>query len=155
MKVNKLLGNLVKDPSVYADFEFLAFWQTQYNNMNAVNLFFAWIKVKPHQFFKLHLIDFFSISSKPSCGTLHPYRYSNTSVLIRQCHSCPPRWHAAPQTSWALLLCSSLCFLPMPSWAIYCLVLRLKHSAHFKNACKYLVFHSYYCSHCWYRFIYL
>ncbi|XP_060782070.1 polycystin-2-like protein 1 [Neoarius graeffei] len=45
MKVNKLLGSLLKDPSIYADFEFLAFWQTQYNNMNAVNLFFAWIKI--------------------------------------------------------------------------------------------------------------
>lgn len=28
----------------------------------------------------------------------------------------------------------------MPSWAIFCLVLRLTHSAHFKNACKYLHF---------------
>ncbi|XP_053477499.1 polycystic kidney disease 2-like 1 protein [Ictalurus furcatus] len=45
IKVNKLLGSLLKDPSIYADFEFLAFWQTQYNNMNAVNLFFAWIKI--------------------------------------------------------------------------------------------------------------
>lgn len=51
MKVNKLLGSLLKDPSIYADFEFLAFWQTQYNNMNAVNLFFAWIKVKPDHSF--------------------------------------------------------------------------------------------------------
>ncbi|GAA6111132.1 polycystic kidney disease 2-like 1 protein [Tachysurus ichikawai] len=45
IKVNNLLGSLLKDPSSYADFEFLAFWQTQYNNMNAVNLFFAWIKI--------------------------------------------------------------------------------------------------------------
>uniref|UniRef100_A0A8B9HAG1 Polycystin 2 like 1, transient receptor potential cation channel n=1 Tax=Astyanax mexicanus TaxID=7994 RepID=A0A8B9HAG1_ASTMX len=45
IKVDKLLGNLLKEPSIYADFEFLAFWQTQYNNMNAVNLFFAWIKI--------------------------------------------------------------------------------------------------------------
>ncbi|XP_053358417.1 polycystic kidney disease 2-like 1 protein [Clarias gariepinus] len=45
VKVNNLLGSLLKDPSSYADFEFLAFWQTQYNNMNAVNLFFAWIKI--------------------------------------------------------------------------------------------------------------
>jgi len=45
IKVDKLLGNLLEQPDIYADFEFLAFWQTQYNNMNAVNLFFAWIKV--------------------------------------------------------------------------------------------------------------
>uniref|UniRef100_A0A8C7F0Q5 Polycystin 2 like 1, transient receptor potential cation channel n=1 Tax=Oncorhynchus kisutch TaxID=8019 RepID=A0A8C7F0Q5_ONCKI len=45
IKVDKLLGKLLEHPGIYADFEFLAFWQTQYNNMNAVNLFFAWIKV--------------------------------------------------------------------------------------------------------------
>ncbi|XP_053292115.1 polycystic kidney disease 2-like 1 protein [Pleuronectes platessa] len=45
VKVDKLLGKLLEQPEIYADFEFLAFWQTQYNNMNAVNLFFAWIKV--------------------------------------------------------------------------------------------------------------
>ncbi|RMC11599.1 hypothetical protein DUI87_11720 [Hirundo rustica rustica] len=44
-EVNRLLGELLKHPNAYADFEFLAFWQTQYNNMNAVNLFFAWIKI--------------------------------------------------------------------------------------------------------------
>ncbi|KAG7229937.1 hypothetical protein INR49_009657 [Caranx melampygus] len=45
IKVDNLLGKLLENPDIYADFEFLAFWQTQYNNMNAVNLFFAWIKV--------------------------------------------------------------------------------------------------------------
>ncbi|XP_015203008.2 polycystin-2-like protein 1 [Lepisosteus oculatus] len=45
IKVNSLLGKLLEQPDIYADFEFLAFWQTQYNNMNAVNLFFAWIKI--------------------------------------------------------------------------------------------------------------
>ncbi|XP_050982365.1 polycystic kidney disease 2-like 1 protein [Labeo rohita] len=45
IKVDELLGNLLEKPDIYADFEFLAFWQTQYNNMNAVNLFFAWIKI--------------------------------------------------------------------------------------------------------------
>ncbi|XP_059928483.1 polycystin-2-like protein 1 [Gadus macrocephalus] len=45
IKVDKLLGKLLQQPDIYADFEFLAFWQTQYNNMNAVNLFFAWIKI--------------------------------------------------------------------------------------------------------------
>ncbi|XP_072246403.1 polycystin-2-like protein 1 [Leuresthes tenuis] len=45
IKVDNLLGKLLEQPGIYADFEFLAFWQTQYNNMNAVNLFFAWIKI--------------------------------------------------------------------------------------------------------------
>ncbi|XP_070288623.1 polycystin-2-like protein 1 isoform X9 [Myotis yumanensis] len=44
LEVNRLMGKLLQQPNTYADFEFLAFWQTQYNNMNAVNLFFAWIK---------------------------------------------------------------------------------------------------------------
>ncbi|XP_004681071.1 PREDICTED: polycystic kidney disease 2-like 1 protein [Condylura cristata] len=45
LEVNQLMGKLLQHPNTYADFEFLAFWQTQYNNMNAVNLFFAWIKI--------------------------------------------------------------------------------------------------------------
>ncbi|XP_048194432.1 polycystic kidney disease 2-like 1 protein isoform X2 [Perognathus longimembris pacificus] len=45
LEVNRLMGKLLEQPDTYADFEFLAFWQTQYNNMNAVNLFFAWIKI--------------------------------------------------------------------------------------------------------------
>ncbi|XP_060028247.1 polycystin-2-like protein 1 [Erinaceus europaeus] len=45
LEVNRLMGKLLQQPNMYADFEFLAFWQTQYNNMNAINLFFAWIKV--------------------------------------------------------------------------------------------------------------
>ncbi|XP_053166178.1 polycystic kidney disease 2-like 1 protein [Hemicordylus capensis] len=45
IEVNRLMGQLLRNPGIYADFEFLAFWQTQYNNMNAVNLFFAWIKI--------------------------------------------------------------------------------------------------------------
>ncbi|KAF5911302.1 hypothetical protein HPG69_019670 [Diceros bicornis minor] len=45
LEVNRLMGKLLQQPDIYADFEFLAFWQTQYNNMNAVNLFFAWIKI--------------------------------------------------------------------------------------------------------------
>ncbi|XP_065779173.1 polycystin-2-like protein 1 isoform X1 [Muntiacus reevesi] len=45
LEVNRLMEKLLQQPNMYADFEFLAFWQTQYNNMNAVNLFFAWIKI--------------------------------------------------------------------------------------------------------------
>ncbi|KAI7805279.1 polycystic kidney disease 2-like 1 protein [Triplophysa rosa] len=45
IKVDKLLSKILEQPNIYADFEFLAFWQTQYNNMNAVNLFFAWVKI--------------------------------------------------------------------------------------------------------------
>nr|XP_032805655.1 polycystic kidney disease 2-like 1 protein [Petromyzon marinus] len=43
--VSNLLGALLNDPNIYADFEYLAFWQTQFNNMLAINVFFAWIKI--------------------------------------------------------------------------------------------------------------
>lgn len=62
IEVNRLMGQLLRNPGIYADFEFLAFWQTQYNNMNAVNLFFAWIKVScwvtrsTSLFFKLPMV---------------------------------------------------------------------------------------------------
>nr|XP_032805650.1 polycystic kidney disease 2-like 1 protein [Petromyzon marinus]XP_032805653.1 polycystic kidney disease 2-like 1 protein [Petromyzon marinus] len=42
--VNKLLKALLDEPNRYGNFQFLAFWQTQYNNMVAVNVFFCWIK---------------------------------------------------------------------------------------------------------------
>jgi len=43
--VDNLLDTLLKDPSIYADFEFLGFWQMQYNNMVALVVFFAWVKI--------------------------------------------------------------------------------------------------------------
>lgn len=45
IKVNELLTGLLNNPLVYADFEYLGFWQMQYNNMVAVVVFFAWIKI--------------------------------------------------------------------------------------------------------------
>ncbi|XP_076822255.1 polycystin-2-like protein 1 isoform X2 [Clavelina lepadiformis] len=45
VKVNSLLETLLQNPRTYPDFEFLGFWQMQYNNMVAVVVFFAWIKI--------------------------------------------------------------------------------------------------------------
>ncbi|NXT81357.1 PK2L2 protein, partial [Zapornia atra] len=45
VKVSLLLKELLSDATVYPDFYFLAYWQVLYNNMIAVNIFFAWIKV--------------------------------------------------------------------------------------------------------------
>ncbi|NXJ74181.1 PK2L2 protein, partial [Trogon melanurus] len=44
-KVSLLMEELLSDAQAYPDFYFLAFWQVLYNNMIAVNIFFAWIKV--------------------------------------------------------------------------------------------------------------
>lgn len=45
IKVNELLSGLLQAPDEYADFEFLGFWQMQYNNMVAIVVFFAWVKI--------------------------------------------------------------------------------------------------------------
>ncbi|XP_008934670.1 PREDICTED: polycystic kidney disease 2-like 2 protein, partial [Merops nubicus] len=45
VKVSLLVEELLSDANVYPDFYFLAFWQVLYNNMIAVNIFFAWIKI--------------------------------------------------------------------------------------------------------------
>ncbi|NXN66707.1 PK2L2 protein, partial [Himantopus himantopus] len=45
VEVSLLMEELLSDPHVYPDFYFLAFWQVLYNNMIAVNIFFAWIKI--------------------------------------------------------------------------------------------------------------
>ncbi|XP_015205288.1 polycystin-2 isoform X2 [Lepisosteus oculatus] len=44
-EVHTLLESLQENPQKYPDFHFLAFWQTQYNNMIAVNVFICWVKV--------------------------------------------------------------------------------------------------------------
>ncbi|KFP76048.1 Polycystic kidney disease 2-like 2 protein, partial [Apaloderma vittatum] len=44
-KVSLLMEELLADAHAYPDFYFLAFWQVLYNNMIAVNIFFAWIKI--------------------------------------------------------------------------------------------------------------
>ncbi|MGH0116651.1 UNVERIFIED_CONTAM: hypothetical protein FKN15_012246 [Acipenser sinensis] len=45
MNVERWLYRLLKNPHKYLNFHFLAFWQTQYNNMIAVNVFISWVKV--------------------------------------------------------------------------------------------------------------
>ncbi|XP_037365143.1 polycystic kidney disease 2-like 2 protein [Talpa occidentalis] len=40
-----LLGQLLKNSEKYSDFYFLAYWQVYYNNIIAVTIFFAWIKI--------------------------------------------------------------------------------------------------------------
>lgn len=44
--VGDLLKNLLQDSSQYANFDTLGFYQVQFNNMVAVAVFFAWIKVR-------------------------------------------------------------------------------------------------------------
>lgn len=39
------MEELLSNAHVYPDFYFLAFWQVIYDNVIAINVFFAWIKV--------------------------------------------------------------------------------------------------------------
>ncbi|XP_032303379.1 polycystic kidney disease 2-like 2 protein isoform X2 [Coturnix japonica] len=45
IEVSLLMEELLSDAHVYPNFYFLAFWQVIYDNMIAVNVFFAWIKI--------------------------------------------------------------------------------------------------------------
>ncbi|XP_041617219.1 polycystic kidney disease 2-like 2 protein isoform X3 [Vulpes lagopus] len=40
-----LVVNLLKNTEKYSDFYFLAYWHTYYNNVIAITIFFAWIKI--------------------------------------------------------------------------------------------------------------
>ncbi|XP_039217130.1 polycystin-2 isoform X3 [Crotalus tigris] len=43
--VNKLVKKLLEDQNSFPNFEPLAYWQTQFNNVAAVTMFFVWIKL--------------------------------------------------------------------------------------------------------------
>ncbi|NXG60458.1 PK2L2 protein, partial [Hemiprocne comata] len=45
VQVSLLMEQLLSGAYIYPDFYFLAFWQVLYDNMIAVNVFFAWVKV--------------------------------------------------------------------------------------------------------------
>lgn len=46
VKVGQILDELLTDEKTYADFEFLSYWQLQFNNVIAFTVFLAWIKVR-------------------------------------------------------------------------------------------------------------
>ncbi|XP_022247733.1 polycystin-2-like, partial [Limulus polyphemus] len=45
LTVDTVLESLLSKPDDFADFEFLGFWQTQFNNAVAFAIFFVWIKI--------------------------------------------------------------------------------------------------------------
>ena len=46
MAVGEKLETLLEEPEAFPDFEFLSYWQTQFNAAIAVTVFMAWVKVK-------------------------------------------------------------------------------------------------------------
>ena len=45
MTVDAMIEELLSRPDDYADFEFLGYWASVFNNVIAVAVFLAWIKV--------------------------------------------------------------------------------------------------------------
>uniref|UniRef100_A0A452FK49 Polycystin 2 like 2, transient receptor potential cation channel n=1 Tax=Capra hircus TaxID=9925 RepID=A0A452FK49_CAPHI len=45
MKIYHMLGQLLRNTEKYSDFYFLAYWHIYYNNIIAITIFFAWIKI--------------------------------------------------------------------------------------------------------------
>lgn len=43
--ISSKLEELLADPNTFADFDFLGYWQTQFNSAVAVCVFFAWFKL--------------------------------------------------------------------------------------------------------------
>jgi len=65
-EVDNMLEDLLADPDKYADFEYLSYWQTMYNSMLAVLVFFAWIKVFKYISFNKTMTQLSSTLSR--CG---------------------------------------------------------------------------------------
>ncbi|XP_063205527.1 polycystin-2-like protein 2 [Chroicocephalus ridibundus] len=62
--VSLLMEELLSDPHAYPDFYFLAFWQVLYNNMIAINVFFAWIKIFKYVSFNKTMMQLSSTLSR-------------------------------------------------------------------------------------------
>lgn len=45
MVLDGLLEELLSEPELYPNFEFIGYWQTQFNNLVALTVFLAWIKI--------------------------------------------------------------------------------------------------------------
>lgn len=107
--------------------------------MNAVNLFFAWIKVKywhlSHKNITQTFLNYLACASSKGFLLLS-FRFSSTSVLTRPWHSCPPHLVDVLKIFWASPSCSSLYFLPMLNLDICSLEQRLNLSVPSSSACK-------------------
>ncbi len=57
-KVNEVLDSLLENNNEFADFNTLAYWQTQFNNAIAITAFISWIKVISI-FFSIHIDNLF------------------------------------------------------------------------------------------------
>ncbi len=51
MAVATKLDTLLEKPEAFADFEFLSYWQVQFNSAIAITVFLAWVKVSGFQLF--------------------------------------------------------------------------------------------------------
>ena len=127
--VSELLKGLLANNKQYANFDSLGFWQTQFNNMVAIAVFFAWIKVKHvervdspmhchrNSIFLLHLVLPDAVSPRRS-GTVDPEfksRCDHQLVLFSGAHfSKDPRTFRARKAirkSTTYLFCKAGLFI--------------------------------------------
>ena len=59
--MNNKLDDLLENPTGYADFDNLSYWQIIFNSAIAIMVFFAWIKVRKWSaFIKIDILLYFS-----------------------------------------------------------------------------------------------
>ncbi|XP_069958832.1 polycystin-2 isoform X1 [Cherax quadricarinatus] len=64
ISINYLLEDLLADPDTFSDFQFLGFWQSQFNNGVAVLVFFSWFKLFKYISFNKTMTQLFTTLSK-------------------------------------------------------------------------------------------
>ncbi len=86
-----MIGDLLKNPQEFADFEFLGFWQTRYNDVVAVCIFFAWIKIFKYISFNKTMTQLSSTLSRvrPNPQATKSYVFYSRNFEIWKYHQSP------------------------------------------------------------------
>lgn len=64
LTIGSKLEVLLEDANKFADFEFLGYWQTQFNSIAAVCVFFSWFKLFKYISFNKTMTQLFSTLSR-------------------------------------------------------------------------------------------
>lgn len=68
LTIGSKLEVLLEDANKFADFEFLGYWQTQFNSIAAVCVFFSWFKLFKYISFNKTMTQLFSTLSRVRWG---------------------------------------------------------------------------------------
>ena len=83
LEVNSKLDDLLDNPTGYADFDNLSYWQIIFNSAIAIMVFFAWIKVCAFVFQKY--VDVFTFQF--FCTLLQTFKYISFNKTMTQLSS--------------------------------------------------------------------